>query len=259
MARKYVVEGAQLECTLGTSPGKITVLSQQKLTIQGKLKATDKDKLLEPPFFGSCTCKSPNPPCIPALQEWQIPGKKTSMGSKTFVMDDSKIQCSQGGLITIKDVNQDAVATGEKETELDKILPRFQGEIIFVNGYLSDPIHNSESHYNAIWDKNPDDPESGALQGENTDEKDKTNADDTYSAKEQQERLSRGKWEKLWEDEVKTRLGQSITPFVRFSYTPDEKYRGYWNAKSNKLKGTELYAEHFNAQGNEHFVNGSHG
>lgn len=80
MARKYVVEGAHLECTLGTSPGKITVLSQQKLTIQGKLKATDKDKLLEPPFFGSCTCKSPNPHVCLLYRNGKSPVKKQAWG-----------------------------------------------------------------------------------------------------------------------------------------------------------------------------------
>ena len=180
MARKYVVSGAQLECNLGTSPGKITVTSQQNLSIEGKYKATNKDKLLEPPFFGSCTCKSPNPPCSPAFQEWQTPSKKASMGDMTFLMDDSKIQCGQGGLITIKDVNQDSVATGETESELDKILPKLEGEIIFVNGYLSDPVLNTESHYNAIMDRNPDENNIWTLKGENTDEKDHTHHEDLF-------------------------------------------------------------------------------
>ncbi len=259
MARSYVVEGAQLACTLGTSPGKITVVSQQKLSIEGKFKATNKDKLLEPPFFGSCTCSSPTPPCSPAFQEWQTPSKKASMGDMTFLMDDSKIQCGQGGLITIKDVNQNTVATGEMENELDKILPKLEGEVIFVNGYLSDPVSNTESHYNAIMDRNPDEDDNWTLKGENTDEHDRTHHGDIYSASEHEERENRGKWEKLWEDEIKTRLGQPLTGFVRFSYTPEEKYRGYWNAKTNKMKGTEIYAEHFNALGNEHFINGSHG
>ncbi len=259
MARKYVVSGARLECTLGTSPGKITVTSQQNLSIEGKFKATNKDKLLEPPFFGSCTCKSPNPPCSPAFQEWQTPSKKASMGGMTFLMDDSRIHCGQGGLITIKDINQDSVATGETDSELDKILPKLEGEIIFVNGYLSDPVLNTESHYNAIFDRNPDVEDTWTLKGENTDEHDRTHQDDLFSAAEQAERNNRGYWEKLWEDEIKIRLGRPLAGLVRFSYTPEEKYRGYWNAKTNKMKGTEIYAEHFNALGNEHFINGSHG
>src|SRR5690606_31425013 len=131
---------------------------------------TNKDKLLEPPFFGACKCSSPNPPCMPALQEWQIPGKKTSMGSMSFLMADSKIQCSKGGLVTVKDHNQTLVATGEKDLEMGSKLPVLEGNIIFVHGYLSSPLTNTESHYNAIFDKNPDDAESGAKKGENTDE-----------------------------------------------------------------------------------------
>ncbi|HET8735296.1 MAG TPA: DUF4280 domain-containing protein [Pricia sp.] len=259
MARSYVVEGARLQCTLGTSPGKLKVVSQQKLTVQGKLKATNKDKLLEPPFFGSCTCKSPSPPCSPVFQEWQVPSKKASMGDMTFLMDDSKIQCIQGGTISIQDVNQDAVATGEMDKEPDKVLPKLEGEVIFVNGYLSNPVTNSESHYNAIMDKNPDNNDHGTLQGENTNEHNQTHHKDVYTANEHKERENRSGWEKLWQDELKLRLGRPLSALVRFSYTPEEKYRGYWNTKTNKMKGTEIYAEHFNARGNEHFINGSHG
>lgn len=104
--RKYIVEGAELECTLGAQTGKIIVTSQQKVKIQGKLKATNKDKELEPPFFKKCKCYWPNPTCKPNLLEWQLTSKKAVMGSKTFVMEDSKIQCVKGGIITIKNSGQ---------------------------------------------------------------------------------------------------------------------------------------------------------
>ena len=259
MQRFYVVEKAKLKCTFGTSLGKLVVTSQRKLEINGKLQATQKDKQLEPPFFGNCTCKSNYPPCAPALQEWQVPGRKAGIETDAFIMDDSSIQCSQGGVVSVVDANQDLVSTGEDECELDKILPKFEGEIIFVNGYLSNPKMNTESHYNAIMDKNPDEPNSGALTGENTNEHDRTHADDVYTADEHNHRAKRDKWQKLWEDEIKTRLWQPLSPLIRFSYTPEEKFQGYWNSKTNKMKGTELYAKHFNAVGNEHFINGSHG
>lgn len=41
-------------------------------------------------------------------------------------------------------------------------LPKLQGEMIFVNGFLSDPQYNSESVIdNAIFDKGSEDPERG--------------------------------------------------------------------------------------------------
>lgn len=254
MKRKYVVDGAQLECTLGTAPGKLTVMSQQLLTIQGKLKATNKDKLLEPTFFGNCTCKSPNPPCSPAFMDWQIPGKKTAMGKKSFLMNDSSIQCTQGGTITVKDVNQEFVSTGEKEEERKEILPELQGEVIFVNGYLSNPITNTESHYNAVWDKNPDAPHSGAMKGENTDEHDRTHDDDIFTAGEleKEKALEQDRENMYWFNRHK--YNTNI-----FKFTPMQKYWGYWNAKSNKLRATSDYCAYFNAGKNEHYINGSHG
>mgnify|MGYP003637595328 CR=1 FL=1 len=151
------------------------------------------------------------------------------------------------------------VTTGQEELELNLGLPKLSGEIIFVNGYFSDPKTNTESHYNAVFDKNPDDPDSGAMRGENTNENDRTDQSDIDTNDERKQRLDRPWWKSLWQDEIVPRATQPITPFVRFSYTPDEKYWGYWNDKSNRLKATEEYATYFNAEKNENFINGSHG
>lgn len=185
MARRdYVVEGAQLECTLGTAPGELVVTSQQKVRIKKKLKATNKDKMLKPPFFGSCTCSSPNPPCSPVLKEWQLTSKKSTMGDKTFLMADSKIQCEKGGTITIKDVGQDLVGTGKKEPELDDKYPELKGEIIFANGYLSESLGGV---YNALFDKNPDDVDRFTARGHNVNEKNKIDDEDILLASELEE------------------------------------------------------------------------
>lgn len=44
-----------------------------------------------------------------------------------------------------------------------------------------------------------------------------------------------------------------------FSYGQAEWSWGYWNKKSNQYNGSNTYASYFNAQGNEYFINGSHG
>lgn len=124
MSRTYVIDGACLRCTLGTTEGKIKVTSQQKMFVQGKLKVTSEDKLV-PTTFGSCNRSSPPPACVPDLQEWQNTSKKSKMGSKTFVMQDSSIQCSQGGMISIQDHTQIASigGGGAEQTNLEETTP----------------------------------------------------------------------------------------------------------------------------------------
>ena len=116
MSRKYVLDGACLQCTLGSAQGKLKVSSQSKLYTQGKKVATDKDKQVAP-TFGDCKASSPPVPCSPALQQWQKTSKKVGMGSKTFVMEDSMIQCSKGGIITIKDHTQKSGGGGSGQAQ----------------------------------------------------------------------------------------------------------------------------------------------
>lgn len=258
MDRYYVVEGAQLKCTLGTSPGNLTVTSQRKLEIEGKLQATGKDKILEPPFFGSCTCKSPNPPCSPALQEWQMPGKKTGIGEETFVMDDSRIQCSQGGTITVIDANQKLVSTGEEANELEGALPELEGEIIFVNGYHSDVFDNSEQTLgNSILDIDPDSPDHEHYkQGESVNEENHADEDDIFTNRELEKELP-DNTRKIEDVEKAIDRKKWATPFSFNNGV--EKFWGYWNQKANRYEGADMFARYFNAYRNDHYINGSHG
>ncbi len=125
MSRKYVLDGACVVCSLGTAKGKLKVTSQSKVFIQGKLKVTDEDKTVMP-NFGSCKRSSNQPPCSPALQKWKETSKKVVMGSKKFVMDNSTIQCSNGGVILIDDDLQRASAGGadpKKVSQLSDSMP----------------------------------------------------------------------------------------------------------------------------------------
>ena len=51
------------------------------------------------------------------------------MGNKTFVMEDSTIQCSQGGLVTIQDHTQIASAggSGAQQTNMEETTPMMNG------------------------------------------------------------------------------------------------------------------------------------
>ncbi|CAM3510864.1 DUF4280 domain-containing protein [Zobellia roscoffensis] len=299
MARRdYVVEGGMLECTLGTAPGEILVTSQQKVKIKKKLKATNNDKTLKPPFFGSCTCSSPNPPCSPIFEDWQMTSKKSKMGDKRFVMMDSKIQCGKGGLVTVKDTGQNLVGTGKEELELDEKYPELKGEIIFANGYLSSSIGGA---LNAVLDLNPDEPNPDLQRGHNTNEVDMIDGEDILLDSELEEINAKTSIENKKEAEGAAIKYKSLK-FVPYSYpyplsmspgiptmsgipamipvlednylniptdiksspkfTGQEKknvFWGYWNQLGNNRKGSETYAKYFNAENNEHFLNGSHG
>lgn len=258
MERYYVVEGARLQCTMGTSLGKLTVTSHQKLEIKGKLQATGNDKIVRPPFFGNCTCKSPNPPCSPVLQEWQITGKKTGIGDDTFVMDDSRIQCGQGGTITVINANQDLVFTGEKESEIEGALPELEGEIIFVNGYHSDVFDNAEQTLNnSILDIDPDSSyNEGYKKGESVNEQNRADEDDIYTNKELESELPDD--DRKIEDFEKAINRKKLSTPLSFN-NGVEKFWGYWNQKANRYQGADMFARYFNAYRNDHYINGSHG
>lgn len=142
----------------------------------------------------------------------------------------------------------------EASIKITPRLPKLQGEIIFVNGYLSDPEHNTESHYNAVWDKNPDDSDSGAMKGENADESDRTHPDDIDTAQEKRDRDNAP--ERSRKEKIKDFLNN---PLKGFAFTPDEKYYGYWNGIENEYLSTQTYAKYFNAEQHVHYINGSHG
>jgi hypothetical protein len=120
MSRLYVLDGACVLCSLGTSTGKIKVTAQQKVYIQGKLKVTDADKTIEP-NFSACKRSSNQPPCTPKLQKWQSPSLKVTMGSKKFVMNDSTIECSYGGLIKIQDPLQRTQGAGSSSKIMEQL------------------------------------------------------------------------------------------------------------------------------------------
>ncbi len=108
--RNYVVDGGMVTCSLGTATGRIQVTSQQKIYIGGKLKVTDQDTSLALPC-GTCNRSSPSQPCTPQLQRWKNASKKTTIGNKKFLMDDSYTQCRFGGILTIQQHAQEATVS----------------------------------------------------------------------------------------------------------------------------------------------------
>lgn len=120
MGRLYILDRACVLCSLGASPGKIKVNSQHKLYIQGKLKVTDADKLIEPNFI-SCKRSPDQPACTPKLKKWQLTSRKVTMGEKKFVMNDSTIECTYGGLIKIQDSLQRTQGAGSNSKIVEQL------------------------------------------------------------------------------------------------------------------------------------------
>lgn len=128
MGRKYVLDGAILQCSAGLKPAKLMVITNQKVKIQGKFKATDTD-LLVPETFFQCKLK-PTPsgaflPCIPMLQKWQKTSKKTNLrGIQKFLFDDSYTMCGLGRVTIINPMQINAAgAAFEQYTNISTTIP----------------------------------------------------------------------------------------------------------------------------------------
>ncbi|MCF3109458.1 hypothetical protein LL912_11790 [Niabella sp. CC-SYL272] len=163
------------------------------------------------------------------------------------------------------------VSTGQEPFDKDG-LPVFQGFIIFCNGYLSDPVKNIGANLNAILDSHPDQDRWYVLKGANADERNTANDEDIFTPAELDIRMpAEQRANPLQVDRVmqqhkggftRQNIREAIlekTPRPVFSYGQAEWSWGYWNKKSNQYNGSNTYASYFNAQGNEYFINGSHG
>jgi len=266
MSRIYAVDGACLFCTLGTTEGKIKVTSQSKVYIQGKLKVTSADKTVLP-TFGHCKRTMGWPtPCSPKLKDWKNTSRKATIGENTFVMDDSMNQCSYGGLIFVKDHLQNEggvlVGTGRAVLKSDGDKAPFQGYILFVNGNISAPIANFAGIANALFGTVPEKDHKG-FQGQNVDEQKGHEDIDSgrYSTERmRQEKIKEASFSHYAIDALKMLISPVLATIVTSTeYTNYDRFVGYWDQESNDHQFVKKYAAHFDATGNEHFINGSHG
>jgi hypothetical protein len=159
------------------------------------------------------------------------------------------------------------VGTGGMPLKPQKGTPDFKGYIIFVNGNIGSATHNTAGVINSLRNKVPEETHTGN-RGQNVNESGKgqylSDSEDRYSQKQadidEQESNS-------FSHNSKQALLYSIAPGLItkdafhsiFSYTKYERFIGYWNVESNNYKFTKSYAEYFDAKGNEHYINGSHG
>lgn len=133
--------------------------------------------------------------------------------------------------------------------------PVLNGDILFCNGYLSSPKTNPQSYVNVILDKVPDDSSQNPLRGKNMSEKKITDDEDILTNDELEEINKRGAGT-LYSDP-----NYEKTESFRWIYALKARFEGYWEGYDNVAKNryTQVFKTYFNAEGNAHFINGSHG
>ena len=106
-----VVQGAQCMCSGGTAPGTLSVMSNQIMTVEGKLVATIKDsKVPNITPMGSCLPRAGKsiPPCSLAPGgDWICPDGGFDINGSKVLTVNGKLMCQNGGgTITIKNAGQ---------------------------------------------------------------------------------------------------------------------------------------------------------
>lgn len=101
---KYVVEGATLECTLGSGTSSLRIPNSHGNTIQGRKRANVGDHIGGENIlsFGSCRRDFPPPSCIMATNMKWINGQNgVNVDGEPALIDKSITFCSCGGVISI--------------------------------------------------------------------------------------------------------------------------------------------------------------
>lgn len=117
MGKLYVVDGAILCCTLGTSTATLKVPKHRHIKIAGKLMANCSDVNLGQQCigsFGNCYRSSPPPPCIYTITiPWQSIKDDVFAAKHEGVLENSWTMCNCGGRVSIIEPGQ-----GMSETEM---------------------------------------------------------------------------------------------------------------------------------------------
>jgi hypothetical protein len=121
---KLVVSGAQLQCSMGASPGKLTVLPTSQISGADNPVATVADHQPNVNIGAFGMCKSPsNPqvaaataaamgvltpqPCVPmTMAPWTPPSQTLSVASNPALTASCQCLCQWGGTIQITDPGQ---------------------------------------------------------------------------------------------------------------------------------------------------------
>lgn len=112
---KLIIDGSQMQCTLGISPDKIEVTSQSFAKIKDKLIATDQDinSITNIPSFKSCKRSRNQPACIPQPLKWENVSELDSINGMKKLTINSTCQCQYGGKISFIDTADNSFVDSE--------------------------------------------------------------------------------------------------------------------------------------------------
>jgi len=104
---KYICNGAQCKCTMGTDKGTLDVKSQTKIFIQDKLMATENENTFLPNFV-NCNKTNPPTPCQPIIETpWTSTKSNVFQSEHKGLLEASTAFCTFGkGTISILDSKQ---------------------------------------------------------------------------------------------------------------------------------------------------------
>lgn len=143
----------------------------------------------------------------------------------------------------------------ERKLDFQPVDIGINGHVIFCNGYLSSPKKNPGSFLNVILDKVPDDISQNPFHGANMSEKSLTSGADILTNKELEFENRQGGGTMFSENNY------DKTEYFRWLFSTKEQFEGYWEGYDNvsQKRYSQVFKEYFHAQGNAHFINGSHG
>jgi len=109
MSTEYVVDGATLECSLGTASGRLLVPLPHGIQLKGRNRGNigDAKPFVNITPFGACNIISPPKPCTPACVMWFGGKSDTLLDGLPALLNTDKLVCTAGGgLIRITDSGQ---------------------------------------------------------------------------------------------------------------------------------------------------------
>ena len=262
MSKNFIVKGAQLVCDKGSAPATLKVTSKG-IRFSNKEVATDKDKEIEG-NFGSCAMCNNNP-CAARLLQWKITTQKINENRGNLLTEGSYIECANGGIVTIKNPNQQAAALGKTTGDLDKYYPKLQGDVIFVNGFHSDfPENSGQVIWDAIFGLIHEERDFLSSQDEGVNERNPKEEypEDMFANREVKnypiEGVSEEKLERIMKNGTLNSNDEPNSALLNFK-TKLEKFWHYWNTTTNGYEFSKTFCDYFNASGHDHYINGSHG
>lgn len=107
MGASYVVDGAELSCTMGANSVKLKVLPPHRVKMSGADRANigDCKPMVNIMTFG--VCKTTGMPCVPACMPWLNGKMDVLVGGLPALLSDSMTMCPAGaGVIRITDDGQ---------------------------------------------------------------------------------------------------------------------------------------------------------